>query len=240
MTISVIIPTLNEERTIMATMAQTAALGFDELIVVDGGSSDETPALVESFRLSTQSSARSPIRLVPAPRGRACQMNEGAKASRGEILLFLHADTQLPSDAKSAIETAMAGQDMVGGRFDVRFDRPSKWGSIISSMMNWRSRISGIATGDQALFVRHHIFEQMGGFADVPLMEDIDFSRRLKRRGATAALTATVTTSFRRWEQQGPLPTILLMWALRFLYWIGVSPHRLAHLYATVRETARG
>ncbi|MEQ1562280.1 MAG: TIGR04283 family arsenosugar biosynthesis glycosyltransferase [Nitrospiraceae bacterium] len=240
MTISVIIPTLNEERTIMATLAQTAALGFDELIVADGGSNDKTPALVESYRLSTQSSALSPIRLVPAPRGRARQMNEGAKASRGEILLFLHADTQLPDDAKIVIETAMARQDMVGGRFDVRFDRPSTWGTIISSMMNWRSRVSGIATGDQALFVRRPIFEQMGGFADVPLMEDIDFSRRLKRRGATAALTTTVTTSFRRWEQQGPLPTILLMWALRFLYWIGVSPHRLAHLYATVRETARG
>ncbi len=235
MTISVIIPTLNEERTIMATLAQTAALGFDELIVVEGGSSDETPALVESFRLNTQSSAPSLIRLVPAPRGRARQMNEGAKASRGEILLFLHADTQLPDNAKTVIETAMARHDMVGGRFDVRFDRPSRWGSIISSMMNWRSRVSGIATGDQALFVRRLVFEQMGGFADVPLMEDIDFSRRLKRRGATAALTTTVTTSFRRWEQQGPLPTILLMWTLRFLYWIGVPPHTLNRWYGIVR-----
>ena len=234
-TISVIIPTLNEERTIMATLAQTAALGFDELIVVEGGSSDETPALVESFRLNTQSSAPSLIRLVPAPRGRARQMNEGAQASRGEILLFLHADTQLPDNAKTVIETAMARHDMVGGRFDVRFDRPSRWGSIISSMMNWRSRVSGIATGDQALFVRRLVFEQMGGFADVPLMEDIDFSRRLKRRGATAALTTTVTTSFRRWEQQGPLPTILLMWTLRFLYWIGVPPHTLNRWYGIVR-----
>jgi len=240
MMISVIIPTLNEERTIMATLAQTAALGFDELIVADGGSLDQTPRLVESYRLTTQHSVLSPVRLVPAPRGRARQMNTGAKASRGEILLFLHADTQLPNNAKTVIETAMARPDLIGGRFDVRFDRPSRWGSIISNMMNWRSRISGIATGDQALFVRRPIFEQMEGFADVPLMEDIDFSRRLKRRGATAALTATVTTSFRRWEQQGPLPTILLMWALRFLYWIGVSPHRLAHFYATVRETARG
>ena len=235
MTISVIIPTLNEERTIMATLAQTATLGLNELIVADGGSSDTTPALVESYRLSTQSSALSPIRLLPAPRGRARQMNEGAKASGGEILLFLHADTQLPNDAKTVIETAMARHDMVGGRFDVRFDRPSRWGSIISSMMNWRSRISGIATGDQALFVRRPIFEQMGGFADVPLMEDIDFSRRLKRMGATVALTATVTTSFRRWEQQGPLPTILLMWALRFLYWVGVPPHTLNRWYGIVR-----
>ena len=235
MPISVIIPTLNEERTIMATLAHTASLGFDELIVVDGGSLDQTPVLVESYRQRTRPPAQSLVRLVTAPCGRARQMNEGAKASGGEILLFLHADTQLPADAKTMIETTLADQRMVGGRFDVRFDRPSMWGTIISRTMSWRSRLSGIATGDQALFVRRHIFEQIGGFADMPLMEDVDFSRKLKRKGATAALTATVTTSFRRWEQHGPLRTILLMWALRFLYWIGVSPHRLAKLYMTVR-----
>lgn len=172
---------------------------------------------------------------MTAPCGRARQMNEGAKASRGEILLFLHADTKLPDEAKTVIEATLADQRMVGGRFDVRFHPPSMWGAIISRMMSWRSRLSGIATGDQALFVRRHIFEQIGGFADIPLMEDIDFSRKLRRKGTTAALTATVTTSFRRWERHGPLRTILLMWALRFLYWIGVSPHRLAQLYTTVR-----
>ena len=235
MPISVIIPTLNEELTIMATLAHTAALGFDELIVVDGGSLDQTPVLVESYRRRTQSPAQSAVRLVTAPCGRARQMNKGAKASGGEILLFLHADTQLPGDAKTMIDTTLADQRMVGGRFDVRFDRPSTWGSIISRMMNWRSRLSGIATGDQALFVRRPVFEQMGGFADMPLMEDIDFSRRLKRKGATAALTATVTTSFRRWERHGPLRTILLMWALRFLYWIGISPSHLVEWYKAVR-----
>ncbi len=235
MPISVIIPTLNEERTIMTTLTQTAALGFDELIVVDGGSLDQTPVLVESYRRRTQSPAQSPVRLVTAPGGRARQMNEGAKASGGEILLFLHADTQLPGDAKTIIDTTLADQRMVGGRFDVRFDRPSMWGTIISRMMNWRSRLSGIATGDQALFVRRPVFEQMGGFADMPLMEDIDFSRRLKRKGATASLTATVTTSFRRWERHGPLRTILLMWALRFLYWIGISPSHLLEWYKAVR-----
>ena len=235
MPISVIIPTLNEERTIIATLTHTASLGFYELIVVDGGSTDETPALVESYLLSTQSSALSPVQWVTAPCGRARQMNEGAKASGGEILLFLHADTQLPADAKAIIDTTLADRRMVGGRFDVRFDRPSMWGTIISRMMNWRSRLSGLATGDQALFVRRPIFDQMGGFADMPMMEDIDFSRRLKRKGATAALTATVTTSFRRWDRHGPLRTILLMGALRFLYWIGISPHRLANFYTTVR-----
>ena len=235
MPISVIIPTLNEERTIIATLVHTASLGFDELIVVDGGSTDETLALVESYRLSTQSSALSPVQWVTAPCGRARQMNEGAKVSRGEILLFLHADAQLPDDAKTMIDRTLADQRMVGGRFDVRFDRPSMWGTIISRMMNWRSRLSSIATGDQALFVRRPIFEQMGGFADMPLMEDIEFSRRLKRKGATAALTATVTTSFRRWERHGPLRTILLMWTLRFLYWIGISPSHLVQWYKAVR-----
>lgn len=235
MPISVIIPTLDEERTIMALLAHTASLGFDELIVVDGGSLDQTPVLVESYRRNRQVPAPNSVRLMTAPCGRARQMNEGAKASSGEILLFLHADTQLPKDAKATIETALADHRMVGGRFDVRFDSPSMWGTIISRMMNWRSRMSGIATGDQALFVRRHIFEQIGSFADIPLMEDIDFSRRLKRTGATAALNSTVTTSFRRWEQHGPLRTILLMWTLRFLYWVGVGPHTLNRWYGLAR-----
>src|ERR1051325_6569499 len=228
-------PHADEEPTIMTLLAHTASLGFDELIVVDGGSLDQTRQLVESYKPSTHLAAQSPVRLMTAPCGRARQMNEGAKASRGEILLFLHADTQLPDGAKTMIETALDDQQMVGGRFDVRFDRPSMWGTVISRMMNWRSRMSGIATGDQALFVRRPIFDQIGGFADIPLMEYIDFSRRLKRKGASAALTATVTTSFRRWERHGPLRTILLMLALRFLYWIGVSPHRLTKLYTTGR-----
>ncbi|NWF73764.1 MAG: TIGR04283 family arsenosugar biosynthesis glycosyltransferase [Nitrospirae bacterium] len=233
--ISVIIPTLNEEQTIIVTLTHTVSLGFGELIVVDGGSTDETPALLESYRLRTRSSALSPVQWLAAPCGRARQMNEGAKASHGEVLLFLHADTQLPDDAKAMIEMALADHRTVGGWFDVRFDRPSMWGSIISRMMNWRSRLTRIATGDQALFVRRHVFEQIGGFADIPLMEDIDFSGRLKRTGTTAALATTVTTSFRRGERHGPLRTILLMWALRFLYWIGVSPHRLKSYYGTIR-----
>ena len=235
MTISVIIPAFDEARTISNTLLHTASLGFDELIVVDGGSSDQTRTIVETFISETRHSALRTIWLLSAPRGRAAQLNAGARASRGDVLLFLHADTHLPAMAKQRIAAALADTGIVGGRFDVQFDRPSVLGRIISTLMNYRSRWSGIFTGDQAIFVRRDIFEQLGGFADIPLMEDIEFSTRLKRTGQTEALRETVTTSFRRWEQQGPLQTILLMWTLRFLYWMGVSPHRLKTFYATVR-----
>lgn len=230
MTISVIIPTFNEETTLARTLAHTSTLGMDEVIVADGGSTDRTIPMAKAF------CARVPnARLIMAPHGRARQMNEGVKPSRGEILLFLHADTQLPSTARQDIEAAMQIGQVVGGRFDVEFDRRTFWSTVISTMMNWRSRWSGIATGDQAIFVRRQVFEQLGGFADIPLMEDIDFSRRLKRMGQTAPLRSRVVTSYRRWETHGPIRTILLMWTLRFLYWTGVSPHRLKTFYRSVR-----
>ncbi len=230
MMISVIIPTLNESSTIARTLTRTVALGFDEIIVSDGGSTDSTPQMVQAC------CARVPaVRLVTAPTGRARQLNEGVKACNSDILLFLHADTELPPHAKTVIESTLKNSLVVGGRFDVRFDRPSRWGTVISWFMNRRSRLTGIATGDQAIFVRRQIFEQMGGFPDIPLMEDIEFSRRLKRQGPTAALTDCVTTSFRRWQKNGPLRTILLMWTLRFLYWLGVNPTRLKHFYGAIR-----
>lgn len=230
MMISVIIPTLNESSTIARTLTRTVALGFDDIIVSDGGSTDPTILMVQAC------CARVPaVRLVTAPTGRARQLNEGVKACRGEVMLFLHADTELPPTAKAVIESTLKDPRYVGGRFDVRFDQPSRWGAVISWFMNRRSRLTGIATGDQAIFVRRQIFERLGGFPDIPLMEDIEFSRRLKRQGPTAALTDRVTTSFRRWEKNGPLRTILLMWTLRFLYWLGVSPTRLNHWYRAVR-----
>jgi len=162
-------------------------------------------------------------------------MNAGAKASRSVVLLFLHADTQLPPEARTAIEEALTSPEVVGGRFDVRFDRGTPLGRMISRMINLRSRWSGIATGDQAIFVRRSVFDRLGGFADIPLMEDLEFTKRLKRAGRVAALGAQVTTSYRRWEAWGPVRTVVLMWGLRFLYWVGVSPHRLSRWYGDAR-----
>lgn len=230
MAISVIIPTLNEETSLPRTLACLSASALNEIIIVDGGSTDGTLSLAQEFCARTANA-----RLITAPRGRARQMNEGAKVSQGETLLFLHADTQLPTQAGRVIESALAKHTAVGGRFNVRFDSPSAWGRVISSFMNHRSRLTGIATGDQALFVRRHVFELLGGFSEIPLMEDIEFSGRLQQAGRTVALRDTVVTSFRRWDTQGPLRTILLMWTLRFLYWIGVSPLRLSRWYKVLR-----
>jgi glycosyltransferase involved in cell wall biosynthesis len=210
MTISVIIPTLNEEKVLASTLVHTSSLHLDEIVIVDGGSTDRTVPMARAFCERVPNA-----QLVLALQGRARQMNEGAKASRGEILLFLHADTKLPGTAKLDIEKAMADETVVGGRFDVDFDRGTLWSSVIGDLMNRRSRWSG--------------------FAAIPLMEDVDFSRRLKRTGRTAALRSRVVTSFRRWETNGPVRTILLMWGLRFLFWTGVDPHRLDRWYGAVR-----
>jgi rSAM/selenodomain-associated transferase 2 len=192
------------------------------VILVDGGSDDATSEVAARF---------SGVRLLTSPRGRARQMNAGARAARGDILLFLHADTWLPEGALGAVSAALEDARVVGGRFDVRFDSPRPVLRMIAFFMNLRSRASGISTGDQAIFVRRDVFETMGGYPDIPLMEDIELSRRLKRRGHLAALSSRVTTSGRKWEREGAVRTMALMWALRFLYMIGVSPARLHRWY---------
>lgn len=235
MRISVVIPTLNEEALLPSILAHTATLGFEELVIVDGGSQDRTLEIVQSFAPRAQHSALSAVRLLTSPPGRARQMNAGAAASRGDVLLFLHADTRLPDTAAQAVEHALTDPACVGGRFDVRFEPDAGWAWLISRLMNLRSRWTRIATGDQAIFVRRAVFERLGGFSDIPIMEDVEFSRRLKQAGRVAALREKVLTSYRRWHTRGPVRTILLMWCLRLLYWIGIHPRILRQFYPEVR-----
>ncbi|MDQ6959719.1 MAG: TIGR04283 family arsenosugar biosynthesis glycosyltransferase, partial [Mariprofundaceae bacterium] len=164
-------------------------------------------------------------------RGRAFQMNAGAEQSESDILLFLHADTNLFSSHIEDVERVMCGPDVVGGRFDVRLSGNHPAFRVIEFFMNWRSRLTKISTGDQAMFVRRKVFERMGGFPEQPLMEDVEFSRCLKREGHIVCLHSRVTTSSRRWEKHGIVRTVLLMWWLRFRYWLGASPAALKRLY---------
>jgi rSAM/selenodomain-associated transferase 2 len=215
-------PVLDESERIAGALAALASLRTQgvELIVVDGGSRDDTVA---------QCAGRVD-RLLVSPRGRARQMNEGARAATAPALLFLHADTVLPPRALEHIAAALASR--AWGRFDVTIDGSSRWLPIVAVLMNWRSRLTGIATGDQAIFMRREAFEAVGGFPDQPLMEDIEISRRLRRAvGAPACLHQHVATSGRRWDQHGALRTIVLMWRVRLLYRLGVSAERLAAHY---------
>jgi rSAM/selenodomain-associated transferase 2 len=223
MRLAIVIPALNEAANLSRLLPDLArgCPGAD-IVVVDGGSGDDTAAVV----------ARLPgPRLLESARGRAVQMNHGARAAGGDTLLFLHADTRLPDGAARAIEQTLAEPGVMGGRFDVRFDNERPLFRVIAWFMNTRSRASGICTGDQAIFVRRADFEAVGGYPDIPLMEDIELSRRLKRRGKLRALRLRVTTSARKWEREGPLRTIGLMWALRFLHFCGVAPARLHRWY---------
>jgi rSAM/selenodomain-associated transferase 2 len=188
-----------------------------EVVVVDGGSEDGTPALAALLADC----------VLRAPRGRARQMNAGAAQATGDALVFLHADTRLPEAADAMIFRGLEGKSW--GRFDVRIEGHSALFPIIGFFMSWRSRLTGIATGDQAIFVRRAEF---AGFPDIPLMEDVAFSHAMKRRGPPACLRERVHTSGRRWEQRGVLRTVILMWRLRLAYFWGASPDELARIYA--------
>ena len=223
MTLSVVVPALDEAANLAQLLPDLArTCPGAEVIVVDGGSRDGTAAAV---------AGRPGARLLAGARGRARQMNAGAREAGGDVLLFLHADTRLPEGAASAIAEALAAPAVVGGRFDVRFDSPRRILRVVAWFMNARSRTTSICTGDQAIFVRRADFEAVGGYPDIPLMEDIELCRRLKARGRLAALRARVTTSARKWEREGPLRTIGLMWALRLLQFCGVAPARLHRWY---------
>ncbi|MBK6636433.1 MAG: TIGR04283 family arsenosugar biosynthesis glycosyltransferase [Rhodocyclaceae bacterium] len=222
MQLSVIVPVLNEASGIGELIAHLTPLqaAGAQVILVDGGSRDTTPAQVQAAGLT----------LIRAPRGRARQMNAGAAAATGELLLFLHADTRLPADALAQLTEALK-QGARWGRFDVCIAGRSAWLTLIAAMMNLRSRLTGIATGDQAIFVHRDLFSALGGYAPIPLMEDVELTTRLRQASRPACLRTRVTTSGRRWEKHGIARTVLLMWSLRLRYFFGADPAQLALAY---------
>jgi rSAM/selenodomain-associated transferase 2 len=220
--LSIIVPVLDEATNIVTALeALTPLRARNEIIVVDGGSRDGTVALAAPLA----------DRVVASPRGRAKQMNAGAAAANGGILLFLHADTRLPPDADRLVLDGLAQSGRAWGRFDVAIEGRHPLFPVIAAAMNARSRLTGITTGDQAMFVTRDAFEAAGGFPDIALMEDIEFARRLKRISRPLSLRAHATTSGRRWETRGVIRTILLMWRLRFEYFFGAAPETLARRY---------
>lgn len=224
--LSIVVPALNEAAGIVATLQSLAPLRRRgaEVLVVDGGSRDATAALAEPLA----------DRVLSSRRGRAAQMNTGAAAARAEVLLFLHADTRLPAEADRLLLAALQA-GAAWGRFNVHIEGRHPMLRMVAALMNLRSRWSGVATGDQALFIRRAVFEQLGGFPDQPLMEDVELCKRLLARrrqlGGPACLRARVVTSGRRWESRGVWRTIVLMWRLRWRYWRGESAATLAEAY---------
>jgi rSAM/selenodomain-associated transferase 2 len=221
--LSIIMPVLDEGEGIaqaLDALAELRGLGV-EIVVVDGGSRDAT---VQRARLRAD-------QVLTAPRGRALQMNAGAAKASGDVLLFLHADTRLPAEAERLVLDGLARSSHGWGRFDVAIDGRHPMLKPVAAMMNLRSRLTGIATGDQAIFVTRALFQAAGGFPAIPLMEDIALSKRLKRLGRPLCLRERAVTSGRRWETHGVFRTIWLMWRLRLAYFFGADPAALAGRY---------
>ena len=221
--LSIIVPVLDEAAGIAEALGALAPLRARgaEVIVVDGGSRDRTMELAGPLA----------DRLIAAPRGRSAQMNAGAAAATGDIFLFLHADTRLPPEADRMVLDGLTASSWQWGRFDVKIAGRSPLLPLVASLMNWRSLATGIATGDQAMFATRAAFAKVGGFPDIPLMEDVELSKRLKRVSRPLCLAARVVTSGRRWDERGTIPTILLMWRLRLGHFLGAEPSALARRY---------
>lgn len=222
MKISIIIPVLNEEKKLSKTLSylQSFRHSGHEVIVVDGGSTDNSLKLVRES---------ADIVVVSEP-GRALQMNSGAAIATGAVYLFLHADTVLPENALQLISSFNHNKHY-WGRFDIRLSSDRIIFRLIEYMINLRSRLTSIATGDQAIFIEHELFKSIGGFPEIVLMEDIAISRLLKKQLIPVCLKTKVATSSRRWETNGVVATVLLMWKLRLYYFFGVSPEKLGRLY---------
>ena len=225
--VSIIIPVLNEAENIRQTLLalQDYRQQGHELIVVDGHSQDQTVELAKDLCDV----------LVCSAAGRALQMNAGAAQARGNILLFLHADTRLPDNALTGMINTIIKTGRVWGRFNVRLSGRKLMLKLVAHLMNMRSRLTGIATGDQAIFIQRAIFHKINGFANIPLMEDIQISQRLLKESRPVCLRDKVITSSRRWEKNGIIRTIVFMWYLRLSYFLGKSPEQLARLYSATR-----
>ncbi|MFT4634507.1 MAG: rSAM/selenodomain-associated transferase 2 [Arenicella sp.] len=218
--VSIIVPLLNEQAVVASLLEQLDGLGAEQVIIVDGGSQDQTCSLVEAAG----------YRLLSSQAGRARQMNAGAQQANQPMLLFLHADTKLPKNYKSELAKAA-----IWGRFDVQFSSRSKAMKMVAFFINLRSRISGIATGDQAIFIDREVFISIAGFPDFPIMEDVALCKRLRHLHRPFSSRAKVTTSARRWQQHGVASTIVKMWWYRLAYFFGVSPSWLKQGYDDVR-----
>lgn len=227
MTVSIIIPMLNEARHIQAQLQSVQDLRTEgcEIIAVDGGSSDNTLDLARDLVDRAELSAQ----------GRGVQQNRGAMYASGDLLVFLHADTRLPANAAEIFAKMLAKPEPLWGWFRVRLDAPGWVFRMVERMMHLRSRLQKIATGDQVIYISRELFERVGGFADIPLMEDIELCRRLRRLQKPEVRTEPVVTSARRWVQRGAVRTILLMWWLRLVYALGVSPMTIARWYGLER-----
>lgn len=223
MKLSIIIPVLNEAEGLPCLLERLLPLHRQgvEILIVDGGSNDGSAAIAECTGFT----------VLRSTRGRARQMNAGATAATGNVLLFLHADTGLPDGVQQLISQALRDGRHAWGRFDVHINGQAFMLRVVAALMNLRSRWSGIATGDQAMFMTRVAFETVGGFPEQPLMEDIELSKRLRQRSRPACIARQVTTSGRRWETRGIWRTIFLMWRLRWAYWRGVSASELARVY---------
>jgi len=223
--VAIIVPVYNEEQQLKRNVQAFINLKADELIFVDGGSTDESVLFLQ----------QSGVTCVASKPGRAIQMNLGSYIAKSDILVFIHVDTAISKSNIKAIRELFCQSEVVGGRFDVRLSGSHPAFRMIETMINLRSRLSKISTGDQVQFVSRSVFESMHGFADMPLLEDVEFSKRLKKVGRIACLSERVVTSSRRWELHGIIRTVWLMWNIRLLYWLGVSPEKLAKIYRHAR-----
>lgn len=222
MKISIIIPVLNEEKALSYLLNSLQSFDDEnhEVIVVDGGSFDNSLFIAQE-KVKT---------VIVSKPGRALQMNSGAELASGDVLLFLHVDTILPESALTAISSSCIN-DNCWGRFDVRLSSDKSVYRLIEGFINIRSRLTSIATGDQAIFIKRDLFNRFNGFPEIALMEDVAFSKRLKKQAAPVCLKDRVITSSRRWETRGVIATVLLMWKLRLYYFFGVSPDKLQKMY---------